>query len=253
VTAVSDTAEAAVVEALTARPSRRLPVVRSGPWFAELLGAVAGYELYDVVQARTSGDADTANRYGRAIAHAEQVTHLDPERAFNRLATDHAWLGIVSGYWYGLAHVTVTAAVLIFLWNRRRPDYARMRTALIVMSLIGLLVFWLLPVAPPRFATPGLTDTLAVHDILGAAHVHKGLVDLYAAMPSLHMAWATWCAIAIVATTPRERWRRHLAWLYPTAMAVDVLMTANHYLADIAAGAVLSGVCCAAFLVRRRS
>jgi PAP2 superfamily len=62
-----------------------------------------------------------------------------------------------------------------------------------------------------------MTDILATHDILGAADPHgaTSLVNLYAAMPSLHVAWAAWCATAIVITT-RSRWR-HLAWLYPAA------------------------------------
>jgi hypothetical protein len=53
-------------------------------------------------------------------------------------------------------------------------------------------------------------------------------------MPSLHVAWAAWCAAAIVAAT-RGR-RRHLAWLYPAATTLVVLATANHFLADAAAG-----------------
>ena len=53
-------------------------------------------------------------------------------------------------------------------------------------------------------------------------------------MPSLHVAWAAWCAADLVAAT-RGRWR-HLAWLYPAATTVVVLATANHFLADAAAG-----------------
>ena len=73
------------------------------------------------------------------------------------------------------------------------------------------------PAAPPRLAVPGMTDILVTHDILGAANPHgaTSLVNLYAAMPSLHVAWAAWCATSIVITT-RSRWR-HLAWLYPAA------------------------------------
>jgi hypothetical protein len=85
----------------------------------------------------------------------------------------------------------------------------------------------------------GLTDTLTRNDILGAAHVHGGFVNLYAAMPSLHVAWATWCAGAVVITA-RGSWR-HVAWLYPITTTLVVIATANHYLLDAAAGAALAG------------
>ncbi len=53
-------------------------------------------------------------------------------------------------------------------------------------------------------------------------------------MPSLHVAWAAWCAVAIVAAA-RGRWR-HLAWLYPAATTFVVLATASHFVLDAAAG-----------------
>jgi hypothetical protein len=53
-------------------------------------------------------------------------------------------------------------------------------------------------------------------------------------MPSLHVAWAAWCAAAVVIAT-RGRWR-HLAWLYPAATTFVVLATANHFVLDAAAG-----------------
>jgi len=65
-------------------------------------------------------------------------------------------------------------------------------------------------------------------------------VNLYAAMPSLHVAWATWCAVAVITAT-RSRWR-HLAWLYPWATVVVVLASANHFLLDVAGGLAVLGL-----------
>jgi len=98
------------------------------------------------------------------------------------------------------------------------------------------------PAAPPRFAVPGMTDILDRDRILGAASPHgpDSLVNLYAAMPSLHVAWAAWCAAAVVAAT-RGRWR-HLAWLYPAATTLVVIATANHFLADAAAGLAVTAL-----------
>ena len=99
-------------------------------------------------------------------------------------------------------------------------------------------MFWAFPVAPPRFAAP-LMDTLTRYDTLGAAHAH-GLVDLYAALPSLHVAWAVWVAAAIRSQTP-TRWGL-LAFAYPATTSFVVLTTANHYVVDIVAGALLAGL-----------
>jgi hypothetical protein len=51
---------------------------------------------------------------------------------------------------------------------------------------------------------------------------------------SKHVAWAAWCAVALVTTT-RGR-LRHLAWPYPAATALVVLAPANHFLLDAAGG-----------------
>jgi PAP2 superfamily len=89
---------------------------------------------------------------------------------------------------------------------------------------------------------PSRADILVTRDILGAAHPHgaTSLLNLYAAMPSLHVAWAAWCAIAIVIATG-SRWR-HLAWLYPAATIVVVLASANHFLLDAAGGLAIAGL-----------
>ena len=81
-----------------------------------------------------------------------------------------------------------------------------------------------------------MTDILDRYHILGSGDPHgpDSLVNLYAAMPSLHVAWAAWCAAAVVIAT-RGRWR-HLAWLYPAATTFVVLASANHFVLDAAAG-----------------
>jgi len=71
-------------------------------------------------------------------------------------------------------------------------------------------------------------------------HGPDRLVNLYAAMPSLHVAWATWCAVAVITAT-RSRWR-HLAWLYPSVTLLVVLASANHFLLDAAGGLAVLGL-----------
>lgn len=54
-------------------------------------------------------------------------------------------------------------------------------------------------------------------------------------MPSVHIAWATWCALALV---PRVKTtaRRILAAGYPVLTLLVVVITANHYVLDAVGG-----------------
>jgi len=228
-------------DAVAARERRRLnPFGRRLPWWGEALVAVAFYWLYDAVQALTQSDADEATAHGVDVVHAERWLHIWAEPDVNHWATHHNWLALIAGYDYALAHVFVTAGVLAYLWWRHPRIEVPLRNAVVGMSIVALVVYWQYPVSPPRFVVSGLTDTLIRNDILGARHVHEGLVNLYAAMPSLHVAWAIWCAAALVLAL-RSPWR-HLAWLYPCWTTFVVVSTANHYFLDAVAGAALTVV-----------
>ncbi len=62
----------------------------------------------------------------------------------------------------------------------------------------------------------------------------------YAAMPSLHMAWSTWCACAVIAAAvPKKRRRRWLAAVYPAVTLLVVVGTANHWILDAVGGWLL--------------
>ena len=136
----------------------------------------------------------------------------------------------------------VTPVVLAWLYWRRPAASGRLRPALAPATTAANVVFWACPAAPPRLAVPGMTGILITRDIPGAAGPHgaTSLVNLYAAMPSLHVAWAAWCATAIVITT-RSRWR-HLAWAYPAAATLVVLASASHFLLDAAGGLAVTAL-----------
>ena len=222
----------------TERVARRSVVSRRLPWWVEALLAVAGYEVYGAIQGATDGERLTAVRHGWAIIHLEQHLHLWVEPTINSWLAPHRALSLVSDYYYELSHAFVTAAVLVWLWRRHPELYARWRNILLGLSLAALAVFWAFPVAPPRLTAPGLTDVLVKYDALGAAHAPKGLIDLYAALPSLHVAWAVWCGLAVVAAgRTRRRW---LALAYPAMTTLVVLTTANHYVLDALAVAGLT-------------
>ena len=63
----------------------------------------------------------------------------------------------------------------------------------------------------------------------------------YAAMPSLHIGWSTWCAIAIWPLLSR-RWTKAAVLLYPAATLFCIVVTGNHYWLDGVGGLVAFGV-----------
>src|SRR5215469_9173520 len=151
----------------------------------------------------------------------------------------HPAAGIAAAWFYVAMQSTVTAAVGVLLIWRRVPTFGLHRNALIACNLIGLVVFWLYPVAPPRML-PGYHDITASVIPLFSGVLENKAANQFASLPSLHVAWSLWVAVACAALVRRPLLRA-AAWLYPAATSVDVLATANHYLLDVitAPGVVL--------------
>ena len=108
------------------------------------------------------------------------------------------------------------------------------------MALVGFSLF---PLMPPRllgdFGPFGghslqyrFIDTLA--DFGGLWSFNSGgmksISNQYAAMPSLHVAWAAWCALAIWPLL-RHRWSRGLFFAYPFVTLFAVVVTGQPLLA----------------------
>jgi hypothetical protein len=140
---------------------------------------------------------------------------------------------------------------LLLLW-RRPGAFGFHRNALIAVNVIGLAVFWLYPVAPPRMLA-GYHDTAATAVPLFSSVVMGKAASQFASLPSLHVAWAIWAAV-VAGTLLRRRALRALAWLYPAVTIADVLATANHYALDVltAPGVLLLAYLAAAALARAR-
>ncbi|WP_291382780.1 phosphatase PAP2 family protein [Demequina sp.] len=210
---------------------------RHRPWMTEL-GLLFGlYWLYSVMRSASPDRVALATSNARFVESVQRSWGLDIELSLNGLFVHSPWLADAASLWYQVTHMVVTVGVLLWLWRRRRANYGPLRTALAVLMVAGLATYWIFPLSPPRFALRGAVDTMMVNPVLFAGHESvTGLANLYAAMPSLHVGWAVWCALAIVMTT-RSRWR-YLAWGYPLITTFVVLGTANHYVLDTVAGTV---------------
>jgi hypothetical protein len=144
----------------------------------------------------------------------------------------HPLPAMASAWYYIVLHGAVAGLVGIALLWRREPSFPLHRNALIAANVVGLLVFLTYPVAPPRMLS-------GFHDITASAvPVFSGMLEgkaasEFASLPSLHVVWALWAAVAATVLLRRHRVLRVLVWLYPAATILDVLATANHYLLDV--------------------
>ncbi len=82
-------------------------------------------------------------------------------------------------------------------------------------------------------------DTLAIHG--GWWSFNSDAVDTvsnqYAAMPSLHFAWALWSYL-VLAPRLQSRWARVFIALYPGLTLFAITVTGNHYWLDAVGGAL---------------
>jgi hypothetical protein len=219
-------------------------------WWTELPLIAVMYALYSGARLLVRGDVDDAVEHGADILHFEQILHLDPERWFNTLFTDHAFLGVPADFAYASLHYIITPSILVWLWRRRPTHYRVARTWLLISTLIGLAGFTLVPTAPPRLlgSGHGFMDTMSQYGNYGwwgtDASAPRGMGHLtneYAAMPSLHVGWSLWCGIQLW-RYGRSPLLRALGILYPVTTAIVVMGTANHYLMDAAAGVAVMGL-----------
>jgi PAP2 superfamily len=185
-----------------------------------------------------------------ALAHAEGILALErtlgiaPELSMDRWLAHHRTLGLAVSDYYDNAHFIVTLGLLGWLWWRRADLYRPLRNTLVLANVIGFVVFWLYPVAPPRMLThDGFSDIVASTGAIGSWHTGAlaSAANQLAAMPSLHLAWAAWCALVVWRLTDRV-WLRGLGLLYPCMTAFAVLATGNHYVLDVLAGLMTLGL-----------
>ena len=141
-------------------------------------------------------------------------------------------------------HFVVPALVLIYLFHWHFERYRFWRNTAGLMLLISLLGFWLYPVLPPRLlpAHFGFFDASHYGGIGPIGKAEAGpMANAFAAMPSLHIGWSVWCALAAVPVV-RRRWMKVLLILHPIATMFAVVVTANHYILDGVGGLVTLGL-----------
>ncbi len=144
-------------------------------------------------------------------------------------------------YTYFYYPVLITFA--IWAYNRHRKQYKTARNVFLVSAGIGFLCFALYPLAPPRMLLSfGFVDTMAQYGTLDYSHsFFRTFANPYAAMPSLHFGWVMLIGISTFKLA-KAIWLKVLAILVPLCMLISIIATANHFIIDAIAGAIVIGL-----------
>ena len=224
-------------------------------WILEQLAVVVlGVVVYFGVRGLTAGDPSTALDHARDIVGFEARLGIDREQQVQDLILGHEWLTDAANWVYIWGHWPVIVVVMLWLGLTNRRIFLRLRNAMLASGFVGLFIYASYPVAPPRLTGLGLVDTVSQRSEAYRYLQPPAFVNQYAAMPSLHVGWDLLVGLA-VASAATTVWLRYLGYLMPILMAAAVVLTANHYILDGVAGAVLAlaGLAVAVWLERRRA
>lgn len=222
---------------------RARAVRRIGRPAVELIGLAAVFALFSWLHNRAGSDVEAATRHALGLQALERALGVDIEVPANQWVAGHPWWIGASVIIYRTYYLPMVA-VLLWVLLRHPIAFRKVRDVLLVMAAVALLVFWLLPMSPPRFALEGIVDIVALHDPVGG----DASVDMangqnhYSAMPSLHVGWSMLTAYAAwTVLRPRFPYAAVAVWLLPLSMVGVVIGTGNHYVLDVvAAGALLA-------------
>ncbi|MCU1616200.1 MAG: hypothetical protein JWO98_3740 [Frankiales bacterium] len=201
---------------------------------------------YDRIASIANVRSAAAFRHGWAALNLERSLHLTFDAWSNQWLAARGSLGRVLSVYYDFAHGLVTFGVLLALYVWHAGGYRRARTGLLAINGLALAIFLVLPVAPPRLLPgAGFVDVVAHSGTWGAWETASSNVaehaDKFAALPSLHVAWAAW-VLRVVWVATRWSWARGLAAAHLMLTALVVLATGNHFVVDVIAGVVLAEV-----------
>ncbi len=229
----------------------RTPISRHvAPVAAEFALIAALYSLWRLARMLPIASTHGAIQRAHDIASFQDALHLPSELTLQRFVMEHERLADLTTWYYASVHVPALLAFLVWLFFRHRDKYPHWRNGL---ALVTACCLWIrfIRVAPPRFL-PDLGYVDLSHHFgpsVYSADPTTGVSDQFAAMPSIHVAWAAVVSFGIVACST-SRWR----WIFLLHVVLTMLVvsaTGNHWWLDgIVAIGLLAGSLAADTAVR---
>jgi len=223
---------------------------------ARQIGLFCGaYLAYRVVRGLVDGRASLAFENARTLIDAERALGLFVEPAVHGWASGHGAVIDVASWLYVNSHFTITTVTLAFIYLARNEAFYFVRNMFMIAMGIALVGYLAFPTAPPRFMPEwGFRDSVADFTGVTADSASADLLfNPFAAVPSMHVAFALMLAGPMASMTPRG-WLKALWWAYPGVVAFVVVATANHWWLDALLGALTAAAAAqgARWLARRR-
>lgn len=211
-----------------ARPTKLGTIVLPAAREVAFISSV--YSIWRLARQLPIANEEGAVERAHQIARLQDWLHIPSELTLQRFVIDHDRLAQFTNWYYAAFHVPGLIIFMVWLFARHREVYQRWRTALALLTAFCLIIRFV-RVAPPRFLGDlGFIDLGTRYGISVYGSVGSGLSDQYAAMPSIHVAWAAVVSFGVfVATTSRWRW---FFLLHVVLTTLVVSATGHHWWMD---------------------
>lgn len=210
----------------------------------------ACYVGYQIVRGQADGAAATAFWNATKLINLENSLDIFVEPTIQGWARGNRFVIGFADWMYVNSHYIVTFGSLLFIYMRRNSSFYFVRNMFIAAMGIALVGYALYPTAPPRLMPEwGFSDTIALATGIRVDNEQaSALINLYAAVPSMHVCFALMIGGSMRVLVP-QRWQRRAWLMYPLLVTWVVVVTGNHYLIDAILGAMTAFV---AWLIARR-
>jgi hypothetical protein len=208
----------------------------------QLVLFAGAYYAYRIVRGAVDGQVTVAFDHARHIVDFERSLGLFFEPGLQDWALNNQWIIDAANWCYINSHFLITTTFLIWLYLARNESFYYVRNMFMVAMGLALVLYVAYPTAPPRFLPEwGFADT--VTNAVGQANANNAnlLYNPYAAVPSMHVAFALMVAIPAFKIV-RSRPIKALWCVYPFLVTFVVLVTANHWWMDAALGVAVAAV-----------
>lgn len=201
-----------------------------GPAALEFAFVATLYSIWRMARNLPLEQADGAVERARDIVRIQEFIHLPSELTLQRFVLDHGWLAEFSAAFYAAAHVPGIIIFLVWLYARHRDVYPHWRNALAIVTAFSLFIRFV-KVAPPRYLPDlGFVDVSVIYNMSVYGEAGTGVSSQFAAMPSLHVAWAAVVAFgALSASTSKWRW---IGMVHLVITMLVVSATGHHWWLD---------------------
>jgi hypothetical protein len=201
----------------------------------------AAYQGYGLVRGIVAGNSELAFANADRIVDFERGLGSFFEPNLQASLLDHSWIIDTANWLYINSHFTITISFLAWLYLCHNRNFYFVRNMFMIAMGLALVGYLLFPTAPPRLL-PGHMFTDTISTLTGTAQDSKTaslLLNKYAAVPSMHIGFSSMIA-GTAFSLVKNPVGRFLWLLYPVLVFFVIVVTANHYWVDAAAGAAVA-------------